>query len=77
MVQSTSPAAIVGKTNRSVALAVDYREAGRLLGVSARTIWALVDAGELPAFRVGRAVRIEVEELHRFIARRTASEVRP
>ena len=35
-----------------------YKQAGDLLGVTERTVWTLVDHGELPAVRFGRSVRI-------------------
>lgn len=40
-----------------------YREAGKLLGVTERTIWTLVQQGELPAVRFGRSVRIDPADL--------------
>jgi len=46
-----------------------YREAGKLLGVTERTIWTLVDQGSLPAVRFGRSVRIDPADLRRFIDR--------
>lgn len=44
-----------------------YREAGKTLGVTERTIWTLVDQGVLPAVRFGRSVRIDPADLRRFI----------
>lgn len=46
-----------------------YREAGKLLGVTDRTIWTLVDQGELPAVRFGRSVRIDPADLRAYIDR--------
>lgn len=46
-----------------------YREAGKLLGVTERTIWTLVDQGELPAVRFGRSVRIDPADLRAYIDR--------
>jgi len=46
-----------------------YREAGEILGVTDRTIWTLVDRGELPAVRFGRSVRIDPADLRAFIER--------
>jgi len=51
-----------------------YREAGKLLGVTDRTVYALVAAGDLPAVRFGRSVRIDPADLREYIdARKTAS----
>jgi len=43
--------------------------AGELVGLSERTIEKLIDAGELPVMRIGRAVRIRVESLRRWAER--------
>ena len=46
-----------------------YKEAGKLLGVTDRTIWTLVNDGQLPAVRFGRSnVRIDPADLRAFIA---------
>ena len=46
-----------------------YREAAKVLGVTPRTVWTLVQAGTLPAVRFGRSVRIDPTDLRRFIDR--------
>lgn len=50
-------------------LAVPPRLAARLLSVSHSQVEKLVARGELPAFRVGRSVRIELVELVDFMDR--------
>lgn len=47
-----------------------YKQTGNLLGVTERTIWTLVDQGELPAVRFGRSVRIDPADLRAYIDRR-------
>lgn len=44
-----------------------YREAAKVLGVTERTLWTLVDRGVLPAVRFGRSVRIDPVDLRAFI----------
>jgi excisionase family DNA binding protein len=44
------------------------REAAQILNVSQRTIWRLLDDGELTRIRV-KSVRVESAELETFIAR--------
>ena len=44
-----------------------YQEAADLLGVSDRTIWALVRRKQLTSVRFGRIVRIDPEDLKVFI----------
>lgn len=46
-----------------------YREAAKVLGVTERTIWTLVNDGRLPAVRFGRSVRIDPADLRGFITR--------
>lgn len=50
-------------------LAVSLRTAARLLSVSHSQVEKLVARGELPAFRVGRSVRVELVEVVEFIER--------
>jgi len=50
-------------------LAVPPRLAARLLSVSHSQVEKLVARGELPAFRVGRSVRIELLDLVDFMRR--------
>ena len=44
-----------------------YREVAKTLRVSERTIWTLVNRGELPAVRFGKSVRIDPTDLRAFI----------
>lgn len=46
-----------------------YRQAGEFLGVTDRTVWAMVDRGELPSVRFGGSVRIDPVDLRAFIDR--------
>lgn len=49
-------------------LNLTYREAAHTLSVCERTVWALVNDGRLRAVRIGRAVRIPVSEIERFLS---------
>ncbi len=44
-----------------------YDQAGKLLGVTGRTVWTLVHRGDLPAVRFGHSVRIDPADLRAFI----------
>lgn len=46
-----------------------YDQAGEVLSVTGRTIWTLVDRGDLPAVRFGGNVRIDPVDLRAFIER--------
>lgn len=46
-----------------------YRQAAKVLGITERTIWSLVNEGMLPAVRFGRSVRIDPADLRAFIER--------
>lgn len=42
-------------------------EAARRLGITPRTLYRFIDAGELPAYRFGRVIRLREHEVDRFI----------
>ncbi len=42
--------------------------AGRL-GITARTLYRFIDLGELPAYRLGRVIRLKSEDVDAFIER--------
>ena len=44
-------------------LAVTMREAAEMLSISERSVWTLVNRGELRSFKVGRSVRIPIDAL--------------
>jgi excisionase family DNA binding protein len=59
---------------------VTYKQAEELSGLSRTTLWKLINAGEVEAARVGRAVRINTNSLHNYMKRSaegfTAAETR-
>jgi excisionase family DNA binding protein len=46
---------------------VTLREAARLLGVSRSTVYRLVYAGDLPAFRIGSRVQVGTQALLAYV----------
>ena len=50
-------------------LLISGREAAKLLSVCERTLYTLTKAGEIPAVRIGRAVRYSVDELQAWVRR--------
>lgn len=58
-----SPAQAVKK------LAVDIREAGAMLGVSAQTVQREIDRGNLRALKIGKQWRIRITELNAYLER--------
>jgi excisionase family DNA binding protein len=43
------------------------QEAARRLGITTRTLYRFVDQGELPAYRMGRVIRLQASDVMRFI----------
>jgi excisionase family DNA binding protein len=43
-------------------------EAADYLGIGARTLYRLIDQGDLPAYKVGRVIRLQRSEVDRYIA---------
>ena len=50
------------------------QEAARRLGVTTRTLYRFVDQGELPAYRMGRVIRVKANDVETFIE---ASRIEP
>jgi excisionase family DNA binding protein len=44
-------------------------DAARVIGVSERTLFTLTKSGQIPAVRIGRAVRYDPTDIQRFIER--------
>lgn len=51
-------------------LLVAPREAAKMLSVCERTLFALTKSGDIPAVRIGRAVRYSVEDLKAWIKKK-------
>lgn len=43
------------------------KEAARHLGIATATLYRLIDSGELPAYRIGRVIRLKQAEVDTFI----------
>jgi excisionase family DNA binding protein len=60
------------QTNSQPPIAVKLRQAAQLLGLSERTVWALIQRGEIPVRIIKNGVRktyvFSVEELKRWAA---------
>ena len=50
------------------------REASRRLGITTRTLYRLIDNGQLPAYKFGRVIRLKEPEIDAFI---DASRIEP
>lgn len=42
-------------------------EAARYLGITTRTLYRLIDGGELPAFKFGRVIRLKQADVEAFV----------
>lgn len=51
---------------------VDYDTAADLLDVSERTVRRLVESGDLPVIKIGRARRVRVVDLNRYVEERAS-----
>jgi excisionase family DNA binding protein len=43
------------------------REAARRLGITTRTLYRLIDSGQVPAYKFGRVIRLQESEVDAFI----------
>jgi excisionase family DNA binding protein len=46
---------------------VSTKEAARRLGITTRTLYRLIDSGQIPAYKFGRVIRLQAEEVDQFI----------
>jgi excisionase family DNA binding protein len=53
-------------------LLLPARDAAAALSISERSLWSLTKAGEIPAIRIGRAVRYDPADLRAWIEARKA-----
>lgn len=53
------------------------KEAARRLGITTRTLYRLIDEGQLPAYKFGRVIRLKAGEVEEFVnaARITPGEL--
>ena len=61
-----------GEESRSLADGdwLSSREAASRLGLTTRTLYRLIDVGELPAYRFGRVIRLKGYDLDAFVERK-------
>ena len=52
---------------------VSIRQASEMLSISRSVIYQLMDAGALRPIRIGRSVRLPVEQLEQFVADRISA----
>ena len=43
------------------------REAAARLGITTRTLYRMIDSGQLPAYKFGRVIRLKEHELDAFV----------
>jgi excisionase family DNA binding protein len=43
------------------------QEAARHLGITARTLYRLIDTGEIPAYKLGRVLRVKLSDVETFL----------
>lgn len=43
------------------------KEAARRLGITTRTLYRLIDSGQIPAYKFGRVIRLQEHEVDAFI----------
>ncbi len=58
-------------SSRAPSRLLKVSEVAELLGVSERTVWSLLDAGDLPRTRIRGATRVALDAVLAFIERRT------
>jgi len=55
--------------NNTITRLLSASDAAKFLAISERTLWTLTHTGKLPAVKIGRAVRYDLNDLNEFIAK--------
>ena len=50
------------------------QQASERLGVTLRTLYRLIDTGQIPAYKIGRVIRLQAQEVDAFI---TGARIEP
>ncbi|MDG2022964.1 MAG: helix-turn-helix domain-containing protein [Actinomycetota bacterium] len=58
----------------SADLWLSSKEAAKQIGITSRTLYRFIDEGRLPAYRLGRVIRLKTSDVDSFI---DASRVQP
>ena len=67
-----SDVAGVRASSTDLTLLLSARDAARAMSVSERTLFTLTKSGDIPAVRIGRAVRYDPRDLRAFVERAKA-----
>lgn len=59
----------VDGTDRDQPTWLSTKEAARRLGITSRTLYRLIDSGQVPAYKFGRVIRLQQAEVDAFIER--------
>lgn len=49
---------------------ISVRECGLYLGLHLKSVYRLIDSGEVPASRIGRSIRVDFKELEKILETR-------
>ena len=71
-VNEISPACLLGRYYGPMSEPIQWmgtREACERLGVTLRTLYRFIDEGQLPAYKMGRVIRVQASDVDDFISR--------
>lgn len=68
---STNRPSTVPDAHPTDPMLIGMADAARMIGVSARTLWSMANAGELPTVRIRRRVLFNVAALREWVDART------
>lgn len=66
------PVCLWGRYDGGMSEAIQWmgtREACERLGVTLRTLYRFIDEGQLPAYKMGRVIRVQASDIEDFISR--------
>ena len=68
---------IIGRMSTLAKPLLDVREAADVLSVSPRTVYGLIERGDLPAYRVGGQLRLSLVVLEDWLRQHSTTETGP
>jgi excisionase family DNA binding protein len=70
-------APVVGSAKTIPPLSVGLEDAAKLIGISGRTLWTMVDRGEVPHVKLGGRLLFRVESLDKWLEEREQASSKP
>ena len=55
--------------DKHIKVLIKRDDAAKMLAVSVRKLWSLTKGGEIPVIQIGKSVRYDPDDIHRYVAK--------